>query len=426
MKKLLTVVLAALMVLSLAGCGGETTNTPAEKTKVTIWGTWTDAQQELLQKFAADFTASQDKYEVVYEGQVYNGFDDTLYQAVMAGQGPDIIIDYASKAATYQAEGKVAELSKYVSADTLAQLSDGARKEASSFVDGGTYVYPIILSGPITWINPDILATAGVEVPTTWDELWAACETISEKVTVVTDSEGKKTYVTDGTGEHIYGFASDSHTDFAQTLAMQSGVGVYDVKNQKCLFNDEKVATILQNYADGVADGSILKAPTGDYLSNDFNAGIVAMYFGSVAGEPYLSETHAAAKVPATANGTPWTPAWNRGVMIFDYEDEARKQGAAAFLEYFVSAEHNLEWCKNCNYQSCLKWTLALDDYKAFLADNASLACLEPEIAGCFDAVTDIAYVRTGLKKVIDEIGAGTSVKDALQVGDDYVMGEVK
>jgi len=428
MKKLLKVVLAALMVLSLVACGAkeETPVAPAEKTKITVWGTWTDAQVELLNKYCEEFTASQDLYEVVYEGQVYKGFSDTCYQAVMANAGPDIIIDYASTAATYQAEGKVADLSKYVSAETLAQLSDGAKEEATSFVDGGTYVYPIILSGPVTWYNPQILEAAGVEVPTTWDELWAAAKTISEKVTVVTDANGNKTYVTDGSGEHIYGYASDSHTDFAQTLAMQSGAGVYDAATKTCLFNDEKVAAQLQKYADAVANNEVLPAPTGDYLSNDFNAGIVAMYFGSVAGEPYLTETHAAAKVFATEGGVAWTPAWNRGVMIFNYEDEARIKGAAEFLEYFVAAERNLEWCQKCNYQSCLSWTLALDEYKTFLADNASLACLEPEIAGSFPAVTDISYVRTALKNLVSQIGAGTDVKTALQDAADAIAADVE
>ena len=428
MKKLLTVLLAVMIAFTLCACGGgdQGGDTPAEKTKVTIWGTWTDAQQEFLIKAAADFTASQDLYEVVYEGQEYKGFSDTCYQAVMAGAGPDIIIDYASTAATYQAEGKVANLANYLSAETLAQLSDGAREEATSFVDGGTYVYPMILSGPVIWYNPEILEAAGVAVPTTWDEMYEVCKTISSTVTVVTDTEGKKTYVTDGSGSHVYGFASDSHTDFAQTLAMQSGVGVYDVKNQKCLFNDDKFAAILTKYQEGVVGEYIMSGPTGDYLSNDFNAGILAMYFGSVAGAPYLKETHKAAAVFQTEGGIAWTPAWNRGLMIFNYEDEARIKGAAAFIEYFVGAENNLAWCTACNYQSCLNWTLALPEYKTFLESNESLMALQPETAGSFAAVTDISYVRTALKNVVNAISAGADVKTTLQEQDDYVMGEVK
>lgn len=429
MKKLLKIVICSLMVLSLAACkegGNDTPSGSGEKTKITIWGTWTDAQQDLLVKYCNDFTASQDEYEVVYEGQVYQGFSDTCYQAVMANAGPDIIIDYASTAATYQAEGKVINLADVISADTINQLSDGAKEEAQSFIDGGTYVFPVVLSGPVLWYNPQILDVLGISAPETWAELWAACKQISENVTVVTKEDGSKEYVTDGSGAHIYGFASDSHTDFVQTLAMQTGAGVYDAKTQKCLFNDDKVAEVLQPYADGIADESVLSGATTDYLSTDFNAGIVAMYFGSVAGEPYLTETHAAAKVPSTIGGVAWTPAWNRGMMIFNYGDADRVAGAAEFLEYFVSAEHNEEWCEKCNYQSCLKWTLDLDSYKTFLSNASSLAALDPETAGCFPAVTDISYVRTALKNVANEIGAGTAVKDALQAADDYVIGEVQ
>ena len=83
-------------------------------TQVTIWHTFTDAQQAALEKFAADFNASQSDYEVVVESQAYSGFLDTVYNAVANGVGPNMIINYASTAADYVKDGLVVDLSKYV------------------------------------------------------------------------------------------------------------------------------------------------------------------------------------------------------------------------------------------------------------------------------------------------------------------------
>ncbi len=421
MKKLIVILLTVCLALSLAACGSKEPVGPTEKTKVTIWGTWTDAQFDALNKYAADFTASQDKYEVVYEGQVYQGYDGTVKNAVVSNVGPDIIIDYASTAAGYVELGKAVDLSKYVSKDAVAQLTDGAYEESHSYVDDGMYNFPIVLSGPVLWYNPEILEAAGVEVPTTWDELWTASKTISEKVTVVTDADGNKSFVTDGSGEHIYGFASDSHTDIAETWIKQLGGEIWDAATETAVFNTPEFAGMLKQYQDGIANSSLLPGATTDYLSTDFNAGIVAMYYGSVAGEPYLSATHDSAKVPSVEGGTPWTSAWQRGVLVFDYGNEERIKGAVAFLEYFVSAEINEDWCEKCNYQTCLKWTMELDSYNSFLETSKSLQCLEPEIAGCLPAVPAQSALRTALKNLVNTVGAGTDVNQALTEAVQYV-----
>ena len=107
MKKLFALAVAAVMLFAL--CAGA-----SAATKVSIWHTFTDAQQAALEKFAADFNASQSDYEVVVESQAYSGFLDSVYNAVANGVGPSIIINYASTAADYVKDGLVVDLSQYV------------------------------------------------------------------------------------------------------------------------------------------------------------------------------------------------------------------------------------------------------------------------------------------------------------------------
>lgn len=67
MRKLVALMAAAVMLVAF--CAGA-----SAATQVTIWHTFTDAQQAALEKFAADFNASQSDYEVVVESQAYSGF----------------------------------------------------------------------------------------------------------------------------------------------------------------------------------------------------------------------------------------------------------------------------------------------------------------------------------------------------------------
>lgn len=135
-------------------------------TQVTIWHTFTDAQQTALEKFAADFNASQSDYEVVVESQAYSGFLDNVYNAVANGVGPNMIINYASTAADYVKDGLVVDLSKYVfddeigMADIYNSLPDSIKAETVGFSDGGMYALPAVTTGPIFFINKTIYERA--------------------------------------------------------------------------------------------------------------------------------------------------------------------------------------------------------------------------------------------------------------------------
>ena len=57
MRSVLAALLALVMLLGVVGVAAAD-----EKTTVSFWETFTDAQHEYLVKAAADFNASQDKY----------------------------------------------------------------------------------------------------------------------------------------------------------------------------------------------------------------------------------------------------------------------------------------------------------------------------------------------------------------------------
>ena len=144
MKKFIALLVAVMMLVAMCA-------TASAATKVSIWHTFTDAPQAALEKFAADFNATQTEYEVVVESQAYSGFLDSVYNAVANGVGPSIIINYASTAADYVEDGLVVDLSQYIfdeeigMADVYNSLPDEEidyESEVIVHTDGRTYTVP--------------------------------------------------------------------------------------------------------------------------------------------------------------------------------------------------------------------------------------------------------------------------------------------
>ena len=396
MKKFVALLAALVMVLSMCACA---TAESAETVKVTIWHTFTGAQQAALEQFAADFNASQSEYEVIVESQAYSGFTDTVFNAVANGVGPSIIFNYASTASDYVKDALVLDLTPYIfdeeigMADVYNSLPEGIREETVGFEDGGMHALPGVTTGPVLFYNKTMFDELNLQVPTTWEELAEVAKTITEQ-------------------KGCYGFAADSLTDLMQSLMIQSGAGYIDIEKDEVLFNTPEATAWLKWYGDNVQAGYFASAPTGDYYSNDFNASLVACYLGSCAGEPYIVPDgfeYDVAPMVRGINGTEWYPSWNRGPIVFK-KDDATNKGAYLFVKYFLSPEVNLEWCKAMSALSPYGTTQALPGYAEFSADLAKgLVAVQAnlDIAGSLPSVTGSNTVRNALKEAATKVSGG-------------------
>ena len=398
MKKLFALAVAAVMLFAL--CAGA-----SAATKVSIWHTFTDAQQAALEKFAADFNASQSDYEVVVESQAYSGFLDSVYNAVANGVGPSIIINYASTAADYVKDGLVIDLSQYVfdpeigMADIYNSLPDSIKAETTGFVDGGMYALPAVTTGPIFFINQTIYDELGLKAPTTWEELAANSKAIYE-------------------AKGIPGFAADSLTDMMQAFMMQSGAGYIDVENKCVLFDNQTTIDCLNWFGEKVQAGIFALSPQQNYFSNDFNAGLVASYLGSCAGVPYIVPDgfeYDVAPMPREINAA-WYPSWNRGPIIFN-KDEAANKGAYLFVKYFLSPEVNAGWVQAVTAISPYGTTQASEAYAPYINElPAALAAVQAnlDVAGALPSVTGATAVRNALQEAVTMVAGGMDAADAL------------
>ncbi|MBO2516211.1 MAG: hypothetical protein CW338_02900 [Clostridiales bacterium] len=400
--KVLFAIMAVIVMIAAIGA-------PAmaeDKVKVTIWHTFTDNQQAYLVGAAEAFNGIQDKYEVVVESQPYSGFTSTVSTAVRSGDGPDIIFNYASEAASYVDDGLVADLSQYIYGDDGIEgfetcLAEGVMNgEVDGFSDGAIHYLPAYTTGPILFYNKTMLDELGIAVPTTWEEVEAACRTIKAE-------------------KGIPGLGFDSLTDVIQMLIMEEGCGYIDVENKCVTFGTEGMEAKIQWMADMANEGLFQIAASVDHFSTDFNSGSVAMYIGSCAGYPYIKPDgfdFGMAAMPAQT----WYPSWNRGPIVFYYGDDARAEGAYEFVKYFISAEVNLGWVVAVNALSPYAWTQALPEYQEYVSgDGAGIQALNAvgahlDIAGSLPAVTGASTVRNeivnALKNVVNN---GMSVKEA-------------
>ena len=174
MKKFIAMLL--VLVMTLAVCS--VASAADEKVTVTMiaaqYGTET---ANWWAGFEEKFESANPDIDLVVEVVSWNDIVAVVQTRIANNEQPDLLnIDGFSQ---YQAEDLLLPAEVWVSPETYAKFYDSFIAE--SVVDGTVWAVPDLASARALYVNTDILAEAGVEIPTNWTELKAACETIKEK-----------------------------------------------------------------------------------------------------------------------------------------------------------------------------------------------------------------------------------------------------
>ena len=166
MKKLLALLLALLMLLSLAGCGKQAQKDEEPAViELTLWtfpaGDWGDpaAVETLLTQFNSVYPDIHVTVQCLEEATG----DDKLSTAVDGGVSPDILLaqpDRLIKA--WGAEGMLADLSDMWD-DADKQEVNAACQSVCFTRDGKCYAYPFAMNVQCMAINYDAFVTAGAD-----------------------------------------------------------------------------------------------------------------------------------------------------------------------------------------------------------------------------------------------------------------------
>ena len=222
-----------------------------------------------------------------------------------------------------------------LSEETYSKMYDAFL--AQSEVDGTVWAIPDLASARAMYYNKDILDAAGVEVPTTWDELKAACEAL-------------KAY-----DDSIYPWGIDMTTDEGQAAfayyTWNNGGGFVDDEGNWTL-NSEQNVEAIQYAIDLVNSGYTNTDPANDTrydLQDMFGAGKVAMLIAPNSLPTYIATggnevNYGVASIPSNTGESVSAGVMDR-FMCFDndYSDD-EKAAISTFFDYFYDDARYTEW----------------------------------------------------------------------------------
>lgn len=195
----------ALTLAACGGGGGGTGTTTSDNVLRIAMGSPGEAQIAVWEEIGAAFEAAHEGVTVEFNFQ-----DDDQYQTIglpnllASRNAPDIYFEWAGNRMELRTtDGFAADLSEYVQSGPLAGLFDDEVWDSVS-VDGKIVMIPHIADVTnVLWYNKEIFAEHSIAVPTTWDEMLAACDTLSAAGIIPIASGNKDLWPMGNTAAHI-------------------------------------------------------------------------------------------------------------------------------------------------------------------------------------------------------------------------------
>ena len=400
MKKVIALLLALVMVFGLVACGEKApADDAATGTTVTViaaqYGTQT---ADWWKGFEEKFEAANEGIDLVVDVVSWNDIYTVVNTRVANGEAPDLLnIDVF---ADYQADGLLLPAEEWVSEATYAKFFDSFLAE--SVVDGTVWAVPDLASARALYYNADILAAAGVEVPTTWDELTAACEAI-------------KAY-----DANIYPWGVDMTTDEGQACfayyAWNNGGGFTDAEGNWALDSAANVEAV--EYIVGLVNAGLTNQdPTTETrydLQEMFANGQVAMMIGPNQISKYCESVenpinYGVASLPVNGD----VAGASVGVMdrIMCFAEEGRSDAEMAAITAVVDAFYD--------DQPYSEWVLMEDFLPATSTGNALCAEADPGMAAWIDVVGSAKFYPAAKAEWADVKQGVIDVQQQVLLGGD-------
>ena len=285
MKKLIALVLAAVMVFSVTACSKNTEGGKAslaiqsggyDGSDVTIrfYHTMGANLSTVLNAYIEDFNKIYPNIHI--EASQVGSYDDVRNQIsteITVGDQPNIAYCYPDHVALYNLAGAVQTLDDLIASkeevkradgttETLglsdAQIADfieGYYKEGQQFGDGKMYTVPFSKSTEVLYYNKTFFDANGLTVPKTWDDMEALCKKIKE-----IDPESIP-------------LGYDSEANWFITMCEQSGSPYTNATGDHFVFNNDTNKNFVKKFRDWYQAG-LLTTQTlyGAYTSGLFTA----------------------------------------------------------------------------------------------------------------------------------------------------------
>ncbi|MET7306587.1 extracellular solute-binding protein [Streptomyces sp. NPDC005134] len=407
--------LVAALALAATACGSDDKSDGSSKSSgelsgtVTWWDTSTvGSEDKVFKKIAEDFEKQHPKVDVKYVNVPFGEAQNKFKNAAQSGSGaPDVIRSEVAWTPEFADLGYLAPLD---GTPALQKADDFLKQAAASTkYNGKTYAVPQVIDSMGIFYNKKIFKEAGVEVPTTVDQL----KTVSKKIKEKTGKTGLYLRGDDAYWflSFLYGEGGDLVDASTKSVTVDNPEGVKAMKVVKDLVDSGAAKTDAtdgwENMQSSFKDGKVAMIINGPWAVAD-----------TYAGTEFKDKANlGVAPVPAgsAAQGAP-----QGGHNLAVYAGSKNLDASYAFVDYMTSTKTQAQVTKELN--------LLPTRTSAYSQE----AVVDNEIVGFFKPVVETAVERpwipetgslfaplvTEYTKVLT--GQTTPEKAAKATGDSY------
>jgi raffinose/stachyose/melibiose transport system substrate-binding protein len=376
------------------------TEAAAEPVTISWWHITTkDPGLTEFQKMADDYMAMHPNVTIELTILENEAFKTKLTTVMQSGEVPDIFQSWGQGGMIEQVN---AGLLKDITADLQGEWGDSLGALDAFAVDGKNYGVPWDMGAVTFWYNKDLFAQAGVEVPTTWSEFLAACETLKAAgITPISVGEGDK-----WPGMHIWAYLV-SRIGGAEAFAAAAASG--DARTGS--FEDEafvKAGYELKKLVDGGYFQEGFLGATHDDMQGAFGNGKAAMLLGG----QWSPSVQA-------ANSADTLGVKNLGMFNFP-----AVEGGAGLMTDIVGGGNGYAIGINAEPEAIdfVKYLTNLENQKIVastgmgipVAKGASESIADPNMVMVADAVANSTYYQLYFDQVLPS-AMGSIINDAVQ-----------
>lgn len=416
MKKLAAMLLAAMMILSMASV------LAAENTEITLWtypiGKWGDA--ETVNGFIADFNKVHPEITVKVQYLDYKSGDDQVTGAIEAKTTPDIIMEGPERLVTnWGAAGKMLDIGDLWTEEALKDISDTSEAvvAACKSKDGVFYEYPLVMTTHTMAINYNDFEKADALQYINLEKHTWTTEGFENALRALSKAGFNPTGIV-----YCGGQGGDQGT--RALAANLYSASFTNPEHTEYTMNSENGVKGLQKLADLVKE-QVLTADAGMVGGDE-----IAMFTNSTSSMVFCWNASAAAsnKVSLaedvkvfpmafpTDSGDPELCGGIWGFGLFDNGDEARANAAKEFVKFICDDK---EQAKKSVYASgFFPVRASLGDVYTGTekADNAEYAMFMPYLGDYYNVTSGWAQQRTEWWNMLQRIFAGGDVKTEVDV----------
>lgn len=379
MKKKIALLASVLMLaagaVSLSACGND------GKIHVKFWHTMGKTNMELLDRMIVEFNKIYPDVKIDHSAQGdYGALYEKLNSAIPAGTMPTMAFCYPDHVADYMASNAVINIEdylkddelKYTAEDGLAEdYEDTYWQEGRAYQKEGMYSVPYAKSTEVLFYNKKFFNENNLEVPKTWDEMWALCKKIKEEIIPSNPNYSDI--------EFPLGYDSDSNLFI--TMCEQREIPYTTNENVKVasdhiVFNNDQAKAMASEIVDYMDKGYFLTKgclPNNAYTSTYFTERKIVMSIGSTGGTSYQVSTNfevAVAPAPTTNENSRYI-SQGPSICFFKKGSDEVKKAAWNFYKFITRAHNTAAYSALTGYEPVRKSAYEIPAYKEYLAGDS-------------------------------------------------------